>query len=213
MTSQPIGVVLAGGAGRRIGGDKALVALDGRPLLEHALDAVAMVCPTLAVVAKRSTRLPRLVGRAAVWLEPDRPQHPRVGLVHALGCAAGAPVLVCAVDLPLVDEATLRALLSAAARDPGALAVVAASGDGRPQPLLGLYHAQARRPLRDAPPDGRLTDAVLALGDVHLVPVADPDVLLNVNRPEDLLRASAVRARRGAGAAVPPGGPRLTERG
>ena len=36
-----VGVVLAAGAGRRFGGGKQLALLDGRPLLEHALEAAA----------------------------------------------------------------------------------------------------------------------------------------------------------------------------
>jgi len=58
---KPVGVVLAGGAGRRIGGDKATVELAGRPLLLYPLAAVRAVLRDVAVVAKRVTALPPLV--------------------------------------------------------------------------------------------------------------------------------------------------------
>ena len=58
----PVGVVLAGGAGSRMGGrDKALVTLAGRPLLDHVLDRIR---PQVAAVAVAAGDDP---GRFAGW--------------------------------------------------------------------------------------------------------------------------------------------------
>src|SRR3954454_14456578 len=97
----PVGVVLAGGLGRRLGGDKAIVELEGRPLALYPLEALHEVCDQVAVVAKRDTLLPPLGGVAQLWSEPDTPRHPLTGVVHALRLAAGRSILVVAVDLPL----------------------------------------------------------------------------------------------------------------
>src|SRR5215213_10959902 len=94
----PVGVVLAGGLGRRLGGDKAIVELEGRALVLYPLDALHEVCDDVAVVAKRDTLLPPLAGVADLWIEPDEPRHPLVGVAHALGLAVGRPVLVVPVD-------------------------------------------------------------------------------------------------------------------
>ena len=91
-----IGVVLAGGAGRRIGGDKATVELEGRPLLHYPLSVLRAVLDEVAVVAKQSTVLPGLDVEIAIWLEPEEPRHPLAGIVHALRCARGRPVVVVA---------------------------------------------------------------------------------------------------------------------
>src|SRR3982751_2329337 len=120
--ASPIGVVLAGGRGRRLGGDKAIVELEGRPLLLYPVEALHSVCDEVVVVAKRDTLLPPLSGVADLWIEPDEPRHPLVGVAHALGLAVGRPVLVVPVDLPLIDAATLRAILSV---DPEGASVVA----------------------------------------------------------------------------------------
>jgi molybdopterin-guanine dinucleotide biosynthesis protein A len=182
----PVGVVLAGGLGRRIGGDKAIVELEGRPLALYPLQALREVCDDVAVVAKRDTLLPSLSGIAQLWVEPDTPRHPLAGVAHALHLAGGRPVLAVAVDLPCIDAATLRAI---ARTDPGPAAVVAPRVHGRLQPLCALYTPAALAGLAAFDPTARATDIIEALG-VREVEVTDPSAFLNINRPEDLIQAA-----------------------
>src|SRR5262249_601770 len=99
------GVVLAAGAGTRFGGAKQLAVLDGRPLLEHALRAMAGA-PVDFVVLVLGARADEI--RLRVGL------HGATGVV-ASGWEAG-------------QAASLRAGV-AAARDRGADAVVITLGD------------------------------------------------------------------------------------
>jgi molybdopterin-guanine dinucleotide biosynthesis protein A len=148
-----VGVVLAGGRGRRLGGDKAVAVLGGRPLITHPLAAMRAVLAEVAIVAKHDTALPDGLGGVAVWIEPDEPRHPLLGIVHALRCARGRAVLVCAADLPFVTAGALRALATADAG--GAPAVLAEGPDGT-QPLLGRYEpAGGGGGARSAPADAR----------------------------------------------------------
>jgi molybdopterin-guanine dinucleotide biosynthesis protein A len=186
----PVGVVLAGGDGRRIGGDKAMVELEGRPLIAYPVEALHEVCDDVAVVAKRDTLLPSLAGLADVWIEPDEPRHPLCGVAHALRLARGRAVLVVAVDLPLVDGAALRELLAADLA--GGAGVVPAHG--RLEPLCALYTPTALPALESFDHDARATDVVASLG-VAVVDAGDPDAFFNVNRPEDLLQASVLLRR------------------
>jgi molybdopterin-guanine dinucleotide biosynthesis protein A len=73
---EPIGVVLAGGRGRRMGGAKAIVELAGRPLICYPLEALAAALDEVAVLAKADTELPSLPG-ATIWVEPQPHHHPR----------------------------------------------------------------------------------------------------------------------------------------
>jgi molybdopterin-guanine dinucleotide biosynthesis protein A len=184
----PIGVVLAGGRGRRIGGDKAIVELEGRPLLLYPVEALHELCDDVVVVAKRDTMLPPLAGVADLWIEPDEPRHPLLGVAHALRLAIGRPILVVAVDLPLMDAATLRLI---AHTDPDGAAVVVPRVHGRLQPLCALYTPRAMPGLADFDADARATDIVEGLGIRELLP-PDPSAFYNVNRPEDLLQVSAL---------------------
>jgi molybdopterin-guanine dinucleotide biosynthesis protein A len=187
--AEPLGAVLAGGAGRRIGGAKATVALHGRPLIAYPLTVLARVLPEVVVVAKADTELPGLPG-TAVWIEPDQPRHPLLGIVHALGLAGGRSVLVCAGDMPFVGMELIRRLAADRAPAPAMLA----AGPAGPQPLLGVYRPQAGDPLRrmlEADPGVSMRAAAAAIG-AATVAVTDEHELLNVNAPEDLLRAAAL---------------------
>jgi molybdopterin-guanine dinucleotide biosynthesis protein A len=198
LRRRPVGVVLAGGRGRRIGGDKAVASLAGRPLLSYPVRAMLGALEHVVIVAKPSTLLPPL-GDVAVWHEPEQPSHPLVGIAEALRRAAGGWVLVCAGDMPFVPVAllaSLAALASSAAADTDAApAIVAASAGGALQPLLGCYGPACLEPLataaREAVAPARAV--VEALGPL-IVPVNDPRALFNVNSAADLREAEALLA-------------------
>jgi molybdopterin-guanine dinucleotide biosynthesis protein A len=182
-----VGAVLAGGRGRRLGGaGKATLELAGRPLLEYPLAALRTVTDELTVVAKRDTALPSLDPDVTVWLEPDEPHHPLAGVVHALRCATGRPVLVCAADMPLVTPAVFARLLAA---EPGDARAVVPLAGGRLQPVCALYLPQALDALDSFPPDARTTDVVEAMGIV-VVKFDDGDTFFSANTPGDLARAA-----------------------
>lgn len=192
----PLGAVLAGGAGRRIGGEKALVELDGRPLLHYPVAVARAVLGDVVVMCKESTPLPELGGLAAIWCEPEEPSHPLAGVAWALRQGGGRDVLVCAGDMPLVTTEVLHTLLAVTPGD--AVAVVPRAAD-RLQPLLALYRPGALPALEAMDPD-EPARAVVERLDPLVVAVDDADAFFNVNAPEDVLRASALRASRSAAA-------------
>ncbi len=194
----PIGVVLAGGVGRRMGGGKATVPLHGKPLLAYPVAALQTLLPEVVVVAKRDTELPALPG-IPIWTEPDEPRHPLTGIVHALAQTDGRAVLVCAGDMPFATTALVRMLVDADAQ--GSPAVVPRTQHGL-QPLLARYEPQALAPLAAAlaAPLGPLRATVAALAPREL-PCEDERLFFNVNVPEDLLTAAALLDR------GPPAGP------
>ena len=187
-----IGVVLAGGSGRRMGGaGKATVLLRGRSLASYPVEALAAVCERLAVVCKADTELPELPG-VERWVEPDQPRHPVAGIAFALEQAEG-PVLACGVDMPFVTSDALRSLLMAAGGSGGASAVVA-SAAGVLQPVLGVYSPAALGALRAAAPDAPLTETVAALAPGRVA--LPPPLVAGVNTPEELAAAEAELAGR-----------------
>jgi molybdenum cofactor guanylyltransferase len=195
LRSKPVGAILAGGRGRRIGGEKAIVELQGKPLICYPVEAVQQVLSRVAILAKTGTRLPRLSG-VAVWIEPESPRHPLVGITQALALSGGRPVLVCAGDLPFVTPELIRRLVKA---DPGRAPAVVACCEDRMQPLLGCYQPRALGLLADAARKGtgRLMDAIGGIEPV-LLEVEDPEELFDVDSPDDLLLATAMLDRRRA---------------
>ena len=78
LRSKPIGAILAGGEGLRIGGREGDRRAPGKPLICYPVEAMRQVLSRVTILAKAGTRLPPLSG-VAVWIEPERPHHPLVG--------------------------------------------------------------------------------------------------------------------------------------
>jgi molybdenum cofactor guanylyltransferase len=174
--------VLAGGAGRRMDGSKPLASLGGRPLIAWPLAAAAAAGLDAVVVAKADTELPAL--DVEVWLEPDAPRHPLLGIVTALE-RAGGPVIATGCDQPWLPPALLGAL--AAASGPAAPAV-----DGAPAPLPARYEPSALPALRTAlAAEAPLRRTVAGLGP-ELLELPDPGVLAGVNTPAELAAAEEI---------------------
>ena len=137
-------IVLAGGGARRFGSDKTRALVDGRPLLELAVEAVADVVGEVVVVGPWAPDGVRHV------VEPERGQGPLAGLAHGLRSVSADHVLVVGGDHPLLVPALLQLLLDH--RDDADAVVPIRSGD--PEPLVARY----RRDVALAAADALLAD-------------------------------------------------------
>jgi molybdopterin-guanine dinucleotide biosynthesis protein A len=101
-----IGVLLAGGASRRMGRDKASLLWRGRPLLRHMLDLLGELGLQRIVVSG---------DRDGVDAIPDRQpaRGPLGGLASVAVELPDAILLVVPVDMPCLDAPLLRGLLDA----------------------------------------------------------------------------------------------------
>ena len=180
-----IGVVLAGGSGSRIGGAKATAQLDGQALISYPLAAALGALGSVAVVAKDGAELPQLDERVELWIEPDEPRHPVVGVIEALRRAEGRAVLIIACDLPLLTSEVVALIASADAE--GSVAVLA-SAAGRPQPLLARYEPAALALLEKFDTDGPMTEQVMAL--LPTLVEVPAEASFNVNDLEQLKEVS-----------------------
>lgn len=129
-------VVLAGGAGSRLGGvDKPGLDLGGRSSLDRVLDAVTGAGRIVVVGPERATAHP------VRWAREDPPgSGPLAGLRAGLPLVAADVVVLLAADLPLLDAATVGRLVAAVPPDGAALLVDA---EGHEQYLLGAYDRAA----------------------------------------------------------------------
>jgi len=120
-----VGVVLAGGRGSRMGGDKPRQLLAGTPLLRYPIAALARAGLPVAVVTKPGCSLPRPLPPAVrVLLEGDSDHHPLCGIVHALRTLEAEAIVVLACDMPFVPARLIAALAATA----GVAAVATCSG-------------------------------------------------------------------------------------
>jgi len=103
-------VLLAGGASRRMGTDKALLRVSASGLtLIQAIAAVAVsISDDLVIVSENSERLPSLPGRFVGDAVPYG--GPLAGMVAGLQAARHPTTLVLACDLPFLSAPLLRAI-------------------------------------------------------------------------------------------------------
>jgi molybdopterin-guanine dinucleotide biosynthesis protein A len=101
------GLVLAGGASRRMGRDKAFLELGGRPLIQIVIERMLNVCAEVLVVSADSERY---AGLGVPVVEDRFPGVGVLGGLHAgLGAAASDLSLVVGCDMPFLNPDLLRA--------------------------------------------------------------------------------------------------------
>lgn len=158
MASGPVplevgGYVLAGGQSSRMGRDKALLPLGGKPLVQHAVIKLGRVCREVAILSAR----PELA--AYRRLVPDL--HPGCG---PLGGIEAALIdsrfewnLICPVDVPFVPTALLRMWAAATVRHGQRLGTRLSlfTVCGRPQPALLMAHRDLQPFVEEAVRRGR----------------------------------------------------------
>ncbi|MFV1989189.1 MAG: molybdenum cofactor guanylyltransferase, partial [Acidimicrobiales bacterium] len=182
MTSDLAGAVLAGGASRRFGSDKAMFQVDGSTMLERAVSLLMSVkCDPILIVGGSPEQ--RAVPATIHVLDNYPGEGPLGGVLSALARTDSQWTMVIACDLPYLSSGVLQTLL---AHQTNADVVVVETPRG-PEPLVGLYSQTARMPFEAAFSGGtRAMRDALALVSVDYVPMGASDELRNVNRVEDL---------------------------
>jgi molybdopterin-guanine dinucleotide biosynthesis protein A len=183
------GLVVCGGASRRMGSDKALVEVEGRPLVLRVAERLREIADPVILAPGRPGRLGRL-GYLEV-ADEVADAGPLAGLVAGLAASPHELTAVVAVDMPFASARLFALLAGLHDREHDAVVPVSAHG---PEPLHAVYARSAVLPLRSALLEGRL-DLRAALTGLRVRVVlerewiaADPTrrFALNVNRPEDL---------------------------
>ena len=192
VTLAPLnGLVLAGGASRRMGQDKAHLAYHGRPQLEWARELLARHCEQV-FVSVRPDQLDDPLRRGAPVIVDDPPGiGPIGGMTAAQAASPHQAWLVLACDLPFVDDRCIEELLRH--RDGRLVVAFRSTHDGLPEPLCAIYEPAARAALRDYVERGKQCPRkfLIELG-VPLLEQPRPELLDNVNTPDELQRARDV---------------------
>ena len=197
-----VGVLLAGGKARRMGGgDKCLRTLGGETLLARAIHRARPQVDILILSAN---------GDAARFAEYRLPvvadavpgfAGPLAGILSGMDWAAantGAQnIVTLATDAPFFPEDIVARLVAAQAAE-GAVLAVAAS-HGRAHPVFGLWPVALRDNLRAALEDEGLRKIDTWTGRHAIATVAfdgaSVDPFFNANTPDDLEEAAALAGR------------------
>ena len=197
-----VGVVLAGGLARRMGGgDKGMLELGGRPILDHV---VGRLRPQVRLIVLNANGDP---GRFERWglpvaadVLPDNPG-PLAGVLTGMDwTVANLPglewIVTVPTDAPFLPRDLVARLLAAVEKEGAAMAC--ATSGGQRHPVIGLWPVALRTDLRQAMifEGVRKVDAWTGRHTVADVDFASEpvDPFFNANRPEDLDEAQRALA-------------------
>ena len=192
MTNVPplFGLVLAGGASKRMQQDKALLHYHGRSQLEWAYELIAPHCLATFVSVRADQRADPIRARFPQIIDRQPGGGPLAGISTALMEHPKAAWLVVACDLPFVTETTLLQLIGA--RDPQRIATAYRSNhDGLPEPLCAIWEPAARELAQAQLGSGKNCPRKLLINsDCKLIELPEPRALDNVNTPDELNEAN-----------------------
>jgi molybdenum cofactor guanylyltransferase len=179
------GFLLCGGRSSRMGRDKALLLLDGEPLVQRGLRTLEEVCSEVAIAGATEdlSRFGRVI--------PDKVADcgPLGGIVSAMEQSSSEWNLFLSVDSPFVPAEALIRLLFMAAGMPSVC--VMARVAGVMHPLCALYSRKALPVLREELAAGRwkVTQAIAAAGQCKMVDFDEESWFRNLNTPEEFAEA------------------------
>ncbi len=182
-------ILLAAGSARRMGEDKLLADLGGKPLVMHAFDAVlaARLADPIVAVSPGSKLASLFEGQARIVEVADHAS----GMGHSLAAAIRkAPLswtaaIVCLGDMPFVRPLTLAAL----SREADSKLIIRPTCDGKPgNPVLWGCRHFARLGALTGDQGGR---ALFERYPAELLECGDPGIFIDIDTQEALAEARA----------------------
>ena len=180
-------IVLAGGRSRRMGQDKSLLPIGGKPMIQHIADQLCPVFGELLIGANDPVKYAFLNAETVPDQQPDL--GPLMGILSCLTRSRHDLNFVTGCDIPTLNlDFVLQLLRLADDCD----VVMPVSPDGRPEPLLAVYRKTAIGAAQAVLARGGRR--MVELGDycrVKHVPLPDTGWYHNLNTPADYQRAAA----------------------
>jgi molybdenum cofactor guanylyltransferase len=195
---KPLGIILAGGQARRMGGgDKALLRLDGQTLLDRVIARLKPQVDGLAINANGDPARFVAFGLPVLSDSIDGFVGPLAGVLAGLDWAASqgaTKIVTVAVDTPFFPGDLVQQLITH-----GLGIVLAATPDPKRglsrHPTFGVWPVDLRDDLRVALENGirKVVDWTDAHGStIAEFPVTPFDPFFNVNTPDDMLVAEGL---------------------
>ncbi len=187
---QPItGIVLAGGKSSRMGSDKALLPIDGVPMLRLVCDRALTICDHVYIVTPWQKRYQQLVPAKCQFIDEVQLQGednaPILGFAQGLAQVTTDWVLLLACDLPLLQAEVFQEWVKQL-NSCSAIALLPRHAKGW-EPLCGFYHRDCLTTLTDFINTGeRSFQYWLQQQPVQVLFVPNTQMLFNCNTPDDV---------------------------
>lgn len=199
-------LILAGGQSTRMGQDKALVKIQGIPMLLRVCSVAQEVLgengppgpPTLGgkaplavyVVTAWPERYQPLTPKGCHFIQERDPQGPLSGFAQGLAHIQTEWVLLLACDLPKIKANTLRSWAEALKDLPPSVMALISRQEKGWEPLCAFYRRASLDPLQQfLNQGGHSFQAWLSQLSVQELALTDEEMLFNCNTPEDVALA------------------------
>jgi molybdopterin-guanine dinucleotide biosynthesis protein A len=176
-------IIMAGGSSTRMGTDKSMLPIEGRPIIERTCERLSTCFEQILISADNKDKF-EFLGYEVV---PDKipGQGPLMGIASALEASTNELNFVVACDIPRIELGYVRRIISEAA-DGEYDIVVPGAADGQYEPLFAVYRKSALRAVSEVLSSGRRTISdVFALCNVKKIDLGANLVNLNTTAEYD----------------------------
>ncbi|MFC4685349.1 NTP transferase domain-containing protein [Epilithonimonas pallida] len=185
------GLVLAGGKSRRMGNPKDKINWHGKEQRYYAADLLTPFCDEV-FISCRQDQLENFDLNYNALTDTFLNMGPFGGILSALRSQRDKAWLVVACDLPLLDEKSLEFLIENRNIEKAAT-TYESPFDGLPEPLITIWEPKSYPLLLNFLGSGiTCPRKVLINSDTLILKPGNPDSLMNVNTPEDMVKAQDI---------------------
>ena len=133
-------IIMAGGSSRRMGTDKSMLEIKGRPIIERTCERLAGCFEQILISTNEVDKF-KFLGFQIV---PDKvpEQGPLMGIASALEASGNEINFVIACDIPQIEIRDVRRILTEAVSSDADI-TVPVSSDGKYEPLFAVYRKSA----------------------------------------------------------------------
>ncbi|MHC4335968.1 MAG: molybdenum cofactor guanylyltransferase, partial [Planctomycetota bacterium] len=181
MRAEATAIIMAGGGSTRMGRDKSMLPVNGRPMIRYICDKLTPHFDHVIVSADDASKYAFL----GVPVVPDRiaGRGPLMGIASALAASGSDVNFVLACDVPQFDMGLVRRMLRRC-RDHDA--VVPRTGGSQYEPLFAVYTKSALKAIEQALSSGktRVMDGLSGC-DVEYIELGPDEQLKNINTMDE----------------------------
>lgn len=174
-------IIMAGGSSSRMGKDKAMLEIGGRPMISRVVDQLRPHFKEILISA--ADPLQYLFLDLPVVVDSEERRGPLMGIASAIAASSHDLNFVHACDIPVTDIGLMQRLIRASV---GHDAAVARLSKYRMEPLFAVYRKGALVAMEKSleAGDGRISSAFDFL-NVKFLDLSDGSTLMNLNTPEE----------------------------
>ncbi|MBI5866277.1 MAG: molybdenum cofactor guanylyltransferase [Planctomycetes bacterium] len=185
--------ILIGGASTRMGTPKHLLEFAGATQIERLIQTIRPFVRQVYISGRG--RVPKSLSCVPRLPDPPGVRGPIAGLDAAFSTHPRSAWLLCACDMPRIDQPAIEWLISQ--RAPGVIAVIPRTTGGQVEPLLAVYESNARKFVRSLAEMSAGPHRIAALRSARTpsIPLRLQAAWTNINTPSDAAKVARIRQR------------------